>query len=156
MGFPDNALQIFDVESRQSPTWSKHFSDSILKQAHEPILGVTFDPAATEDPEFSYGPSYALFWGSSWMCKLKLDDSTSSNTSLKKRRWANKQPSAPTDRVEVSFGDQSQNFTMVTHFRPILAVDFLSPRELVVVERPLVDVLMNLPPAYYKHKYGAS
>ena len=28
--------------------------------------------------------------------------------------------------------------------------------ELVVVERPLVDILLMLPPAYFKHKYGIS
>jgi len=51
---------------------------------------------------------------------------------------------------------QPNNFKMVTHYRPILHVDFLDPGELVVVERPLVDVLATLPPAYFKPKYGAS
>lgn len=45
---------------------------------------------------------------------------------------------------------------MITHYRPILYMDFLDAGELVVVERPLVDVLSELPPAYFKHKYGAS
>ena len=45
---------------------------------------------------------------------------------------------------------------MITHYRPVLHVDFLDSGELVVVERPLVDVLALLPPAYYKSKYGAS
>lgn len=51
---------------------------------------------------------------------------------------------------------QNSNFKMVTHYRPILYVDFLGPGELVVVERPLVDVLATLPPAYFKPKYGVS
>jgi len=45
---------------------------------------------------------------------------------------------------------------MITQYRPIGACEFLSREELVVVERPLVDVLATLPPAYFKHKYGSS
>jgi U3 small nucleolar RNA-associated protein 4 len=52
--------------------------------------------------------------------------------------------------------DSTRDFKMITHFRPILFVDFLTAGELVVVERPLVDVLSTLPPAYFRHKYGAS
>jgi U3 small nucleolar RNA-associated protein 4 len=43
---------------------------------------------------------------------------------------------------------------MVTNYRPILALDFLGPGELVLVERPLADVLSKLPPAFFKPKYG--
>ena len=64
-------------------------------------------------------------------------------------------------RVEVSVDDsqqegQQRNFKLVTHYRPLLLVDFVAPGELVVVERPLVDVLAKLPPAYFKPKYGAT
>lgn len=59
-------------------------------------------------------------------------------------------------KVGVSLEEQDSNFKMVTHYRPILHVDFLGPGELVVVERPLVDVLATLPPAYFKPKYGVS
>jgi len=45
---------------------------------------------------------------------------------------------------------------MVTHYRPILLADFVGEGELVIVERPLVDVLATLPPAFFKHKYGSS
>jgi len=43
---------------------------------------------------------------------------------------------------------------LVTHYRPILFVGFVGRGELVVVERPLVDVLARLPPAFFKPKYG--
>lgn len=80
----------------------------------------------------------------------------------KKRRRDGKRY-APDARVEVSLEEsgslkpvQQQNFKLVTHYRPILFVDFIAPAELVVVERPLVDVLAKMPPAYFKPKYGAS
>lgn len=59
-------------------------------------------------------------------------------------------------RIEASMQEEQDNFKMVTHYRPILHVDFVASGELVVVERPLVDVLATLPPAYFKPKYGAS
>jgi U3 small nucleolar RNA-associated protein 4 len=60
--------------------------------------------------------------------------------------------------TELSMGDMqtTPKVKMITHYRPILFVDFLGAGELVVVERPLVDVLAGLPPAFFKHKYGAS
>ena len=49
-----------------------------------------------------------------------------------------------------------QNFKLVMQYRPLLFVDFIGPKELIVVERPLVDVLAKLPPAFFKPKYGAT
>jgi len=49
-----------------------------------------------------------------------------------------------------------RDFKMITQYRPLLGVAYLGARELVVIERPLVDVLAGLPPAYWKHKYGAT
>ncbi len=46
------------------------------------------------------------------------------------------------------------NFKIVTRYRPILFADFIAPGEMVVVERPILDVLAGLPPAYFHAKYG--
>lgn len=74
--------------------------------------------------------------------------------SKKRRRDSVKNGAAP---AAADGEDQNtNNFKLVTHYRPILHVEFLAPGELVVVERPLVDVLATLPPAYFKPKYGAS
>jgi U3 small nucleolar RNA-associated protein 4 len=81
-------------------------------------------------------------------------------TMSKKRTRENALPSNDgnlVQKIDVPLEEQqSNNFKMVTHYRPILHVDFLGPGELMVVERPLVDVLSTLPPAYFKPKYGAS
>jgi len=45
------------------------------------------------------------------------------------------------------------NFKLVIQYWQILLAKFLAPRELVVVQCPLTDVLINLPPAYYRPKY---
>ena len=46
------------------------------------------------------------------------------------------------------------NFKIVTRYRPNLFVDFLDGGELLIVERPLGDVLRELPPAFFKPRYG--
>ncbi|KAJ6519601.1 WD40-repeat-containing domain protein [Mycena sanguinolenta] len=153
LAFPDNSIQVFDVESRQFPSWSKDICSKLPKKftrAHDHILGVIFDPAlAGPSLKATSVPRYVLCWGSTWLCKIKLDDSGRSGNK-KRRREGDSGP-----QIDATSEDHA-NFKMVTHYRPILFVDFLAPRELVVVERPLVDVLATLPPAYFAHKYGAS
>ncbi|GLB36397.1 putative WD40 repeat-like protein [Lyophyllum shimeji] len=152
MAFPDNSLQIYNVESRQFPAWGKELCSGLPKRfthAHDPVLGVAFDPAEAS-PAADATPRYALFWGSTWICKLSMNDSAPGSVTKKRRRESLKLSAEPT--ADGNSGD----FKMVTHYRPILHVDFLAAGELVVVERPLVDVLSDMPPAYFKHKYGAS
>jgi len=157
--FPSNSFQIFDVESCVFPEWSKKLVNSLPKRfthIHDPILGVTFDPAATAaDPN----SQRALFWGSTWICRVTMNEQTNWTMSKKRMRESAFNPNGddPAQKIDVPLEEQqSNNFKMVTHYRPILHVDFLGTGELVVVERPLVDVLATLPPAYFKPKYGAS
>jgi U3 small nucleolar RNA-associated protein 4 len=141
------------VESRQFPSWAKDICNNLpkrLTRTHDHILGVAFEPVGAGSSSKAPFPRYALLWGSTWLCKLKLDGSSAKASHKKRRRDGDKSPKI--DPVS----DDHANFKMITHYRPILFVDFLGPGELVVVERPLVDVLATLPPAYFVHKYGAS
>lgn len=163
LALANNTLQIYDVEARQFPRWARALSTALPQRftgLHDPVLGVTFDPGSRAEGATA---RHALFWGASWLCKVKLDEAAGWGGMNKKRRRDGKR-SAPDARVEVSLEEGTgaearhvqQNFKLVTHYRPILFVDFIAPAELVVVERPLVDVLAKMPPAYFKPKYGAS
>lgn len=157
LAFPDNTIQIYDVELRQFPIWGKDLAASLPKKltsAHEAVLGVEFDPF--EPGKDQEGKTrYMLLWGSTWMFKATLDTVTLVGSGKrKKRRWEE-------EKANDKAGDEEEerqwrDHKMITQYRPILCCDFLSKNELLVVERPLVDVLMTLPPAYFKHKYGAS
>lgn len=155
---------MYDVEARQFPTWSRDLVANLPKRltlAHDPILGVLFDPSAASTPSKSkskHGPGrYVILWGSTWLCKIKLDGSVISGSGSGKKRRREGEKSAALQPIPFSkLDEEQQDFKMITHYRPILYVDFLAAGELVVVERPLVDVLATLPPAYFKHKYGAS
>lgn len=168
VGLANNTIHIYDVEARTFPAWGAEVCANVPKRfthIHDPILGLTFDAGEGSKRR-------ALFWGSTWMCSVKLDAPVGWGGFSKKRRRKSIEGasslapsfSTPTakQQVDISSGDprqpqQPQNFTMVTNYRPILLAEFLSVGgELVVVERPLVDVLAKLPPSYFKPKYGAS
>lgn len=112
-------------------------------------MGAEFDPFEAGEDEGK--TRYMLLWGSTWIFKATLDATTF--VRRKKRRREETAPERPGDDGEEE-ERQWRDFKMITQYRPILCCDFLSKKELVVVERPLVDVLMTLPPAYFKHKYG--
>ncbi|KAF8922314.1 WD40-repeat-containing domain protein [Mucidula mucida] len=146
--FPDNSIQIYDVEARQFPSWSKDLISTVsqrLSLTHDSVIGIAFDPAATK---------YALLWGSTWMCKIPMDGSSTSGGSSKKRQ---RRESLKRNLASTASADpQRTELKMITRYRPILFAEFIAPGELLVVERPLVDILAALPPAYFKQKYGAS
>ena len=148
MVFPDNTLQFYDVEGRQFPSWGKELSSALPKRlthAHEPVIGVTFDPTRHSSEKQT---RHVLLWGSTWICKLSLsEDRISSKPNRKRRREHAKEPAASHDH---------EDYKMITHYRPILFLDFLANGELVVIERPLIDVLSTLPPPFFTPKYGAS
>ena len=50
--------------------------------------------------------------------------------------------------------EEMSDFRLMARYRPILCADFLDAGELLVVERPLMDLLQALPPAFFKPKYG--
>ncbi|KIK71282.1 hypothetical protein GYMLUDRAFT_90263 [Collybiopsis luxurians FD-317 M1] len=177
LAFPNNTFQIYDVETRQFPTWSRELCSNLPKRfthIHDPIIGVTFEPPAPGASSHSSG-RFVVFWGATWLCKMGFDDIPvrgEAGGSKKRRRESTKRngsggpPSAPHKNANASDNQNEgpspddhqyhRNFKLVTHYRPLLFVDYLGPGEMIVAERPLVDVLANLPPAYFKHKYGAS
>ncbi|CAL1696492.1 unnamed protein product [Somion occarium] len=167
LALANNTLQIYDVESRQFPTWSRHLLSALpprFTQLHDPVLGVTFDP---EPPATGGTKKMALFWGATWLCKVQLDAAVWGYGGFdKKRRRDGKKYYLPPPPPQIHGSEdsrgggqqerQTRNFKLITHYRPILFVDFIAAGELVIVERPLVDVLSKLPPAFFKPKYGAS
>ncbi|KAI1797668.1 WD40 repeat-like protein [Ganoderma leucocontextum] len=172
LGFADNRLEVYDVEARQFPRWARSLVNGVPQRfthLHDPVLGVTFDPGSRVDggadgERSPLPPKTALFWGATWICKVMLTERIGYGGFEKRRRGKRKAPEAnanPNGRVEVSVEEgqqevQQRNFKLVTHYRPLLFVDFVAPGELVVIERPLVDILAKLPPAYFKPKYGAT
>jgi U3 small nucleolar RNA-associated protein 4 len=155
LGLANNTLQVYDVEARTFPAWARALTAALPRRfthLHDPVLGVAFD--------FGGARGSALFWGASWLCRVHLGAGVGYGGFDKKRRRGGQRPSAKVPATFRGVEDgrvfQQDNFKLVTHYRPILFADFIAPGELVVVERPLVDVLAKLPPAFFKPKYGAT
>ena len=157
LGFANNSLELYDVEARQFPPWSRALCTALPKRfthLHDAVLGVTLAPVAPENVDRGGSQDVlALFWGATWLCKVQFAAPVGWGGFEKKRR---RQRNGDVDGGAVWDWDAIHNFKLVTQYRQILLAKFLSPGELVVVERPLTDVLLNLPPAYYRPKYGAS
>ncbi|TFK23110.1 U3 small nucleolar RNA-associated protein 4 [Coprinopsis marcescibilis] len=189
--FPNNSVQVYDVEQRQFPAWGKDLASVVersrLAGMHDAVLGASFgsNPDTTD--------RFILFWSATWLAKISLDalgtvglhPSSSSSSALglskgssRKRRRGKDVPStpnpkahnAPASNVEGEKGakvgatdagaDEDDGIgnivKIISTYRPMLCAELLGPSELIVVERPLVDVLATLPPAYFKHRYGRS
>ncbi|KAG1766452.1 WD40 repeat-like protein [Suillus occidentalis] len=138
---PNNTIHIFHAEHGEAPSWGREFNS-------HPVIGVAFEPHPSPSDDEMTGitppstkPKEAIFWGSSWLCKLELD-------------WEGKYTGQSQETPQADRPGCSRRLRMVTNYRPILALDFLGPGELVLVERPLADVLSKLPPAFFKPKYG--
>ncbi|KAH8100539.1 WD40 repeat-like protein [Cristinia sonorae] len=171
LGLANNTVQVYDVEARSFPAWSRHLANAIpkrFKHLHDPIVGVTFNTNGTSSSSSSPSTDEArtaVFWGSTWICKIQLDAGVVYGGFEKKRRRdgsgkKRKDVAAPPpegeDTEQQPLYQSANNFKLITTYRPILFAEFIASGELVVVERPLVDVLAKLPPAYFKPKYGAS
>ena len=160
LGLANNTIQVYDVAARTFPAWARGLIAALPRRfthLHDPILGVAFDLPTAEQPARR---GSALFWGASWLCRVQLDAGVGYGGFDKKRRWGGQKPSARPPANLKSAEDaallQQDNFKLVTHYRPVLFADFIASGELVIVERPLVDVLAKLPPAFFKPKYGAT
>lgn len=50
--------------------------------------------------------------------------------------------------------DAEGNFILAKFHEPVLFLDFFSENQVVVVEKPWLDVLRQMPPPVFRHLYG--
>jgi len=149
IGFKNNTIQIFNVETKLFPEWAHGICGSLPKrfsQLHDPIQGLLFNPPSIETSK--QGVSNAVYaWGSSWLCKLDLNLELPSPDRKRSRDEDKRGGNEKTDKRPLE---------VCTRYRNILSVAFLGPKELLVVERPITDVFQTLPPAFFRPKYGTA
>lgn len=185
LAFPNNSIQVFDVESREFPAWARAVNEQLpysLSRLQDPIAGVSFildDVADSVEASSARGSRRStslasdrhnsrnvILWGRSWLCKVDLMGDTTLNNfglgGIRKRKQsfgplpgASKAGTAAAQAgTEKEVLDQ-QPTQVITKYRDIMLVDFLGPKEMIVVERPAIDILQLLRPAFYKPKYGS-
>lgn len=47
-----------------------------------------------------------------------------------------------------------KNFIKIDRFQPLMLLEFASPSEMVVVERPLLKIMEALPEGFFRDRYG--
>ncbi|KAF8306044.1 WD40 repeat-like protein [Clavulina sp. PMI_390] len=189
LAFPNNSIQVFDVENREYPTWARSVNEQLpygLSRLQDPLAGVSFiheDPTESLEASSTYGsrrslslasdrhtPRNVILWGRSWLCKIDLmsggiyqprglvgPGAGPQNDKILKRglgegggkSGSRRQPGRETA------SDAPRPAQVVTKYHDIMLVDFLGPKEMIVVERPIFDVLQGLRPAFYRAKYGS-
>lgn len=147
----NNTFQVFDVEARQFPLWSRNMEGHpTLETLKDPLSGMTFD--YRPDVDSGKESRHVVLWGHGWICRVNIGSSIKYTTSKKRRRMSRR--SSMANEFNVSPESHDENLRVIRRYRPLLLVDFIGSGELAIVERPLVDLLSSLPPAYYKPKYG--
>jgi U3 small nucleolar RNA-associated protein 4 len=134
-------LHVFDVEARTFPPWAKALCDNLpetftsLKPGLEGLFFMS-DPSHSDR-------HYLLTWGWNWLCKIDLSGPT-----------LGAEGNLTRNRRHLTSG--SSNFSTTFIYRQILYVGHLGGNEVVVIERPLLDILSgpNVPPPYHKRKYN--
>lgn len=106
-----------------------------------------------------------LIYGSNWLCRLDIDQclqaGSRTNTKALNRKRSHKSLHGS------SIGNGSKGvadvesvhlrhdaFGLTTTYRSVLALDFISPFEICVIERPFHDVAASLSKPWQPAKYG--
>lgn len=158
LGYPNNAIELFDAEACKF--YPPVQPAAQLVHQSDPLLGIVFHPDTKAG-----GTRKMYIWAANWLARI--DVATPKVDALLKTPVGPANPGAEKKlgkkaALKRKRGEGDDAFAMVTKFRPVLMVDFCTPSleggeaEMVIVERPLVDLLATLPPAYLKSKYGAS
>ena len=164
-----NQLHAYDVENRRfPPALSVAMPDSV-RGLHDPVIGLAAD---TRKAAGSSARS-VLLWGATWILRVRLAvPGTGKGKSNKKKRALAiaAAAAAPDNKMAVSDSaavvveevdmdapakEDTGRFKLTTTFRPLIGLGFVGEDELVVVERPWLDLVKDLPASYFKAgKYG--
>lgn len=128
-------------------------------------------------------PAYqsVILWGANWICRFRLYPRNTPVSGSAKRRRDEEESNEDDDHEDVTDRDDELPtvsgldppregrkkkdrirgsadgelfLSVITQYKHLLGVEFLNSNEMVVVERPILDVLSDMPPAYFKARYG--
>jgi hypothetical protein len=135
-----NDILLFAVADRALSDWSTATLGRIpswLKYRLEIISGITF---ANEKRMFVHGVSFS--------CLIDL------NTAEEGVKEDAKDVKRDADGVQKKHRKEASGFTKIERFSPLMMMDFVGDEEMVVVERPMLKIMENLPEGYSKKAFG--
>lgn len=138
----ENRFYIFDVETARLTDWSREnhaATPSCLTNFPLHVMGITFNPAK---------PLSFMIYGSSFLCNVSLDklpaggDASAAAAAQEKKKRRR------------SGGRESEWCTMLDKYGPVLCAEYLTEGNLMVAERPWIQVMAQLGGAFYTKRYG--
>lgn len=111
-------------------------------------------------------------WGATWILRVKLNPSNTAGGKVpgggrqkKKRARAGEEVVVPVPVAATTTNgageeqklkqQEQERFKLTQTFRPMLGLDYVGKGELVVVERPWLDLVAGLPGGFFRGgKYG--
>ncbi|KAJ3367776.1 U3 small nucleolar RNA-associated protein [Allomyces arbusculus] len=163
-----HALLVITLANRhfhifEAPTWAPHAwpRKNLQRLGHDVTDRQDYFRGAYALPK-----SRLLLWTSNWFLAVDLLRDLDAN---KKRKSVSTETGADADAVEVEDGGQSKGdvvapsrnlgiekrgYGLLSRYQRLMHVEVLSETEMVVVERPWMDVAAALPGAFTRKKYG--
>nr|CAG8600027.1 14375_t:CDS:10 [Entrophospora candida] len=123
----NNIFYLWNIIDHELTNWSRQYSNCLPDKflcLQDKIIGCTFNPTNNK---------IMILWTSRYFCFIDFSKKVKSKLNL--------------------FYCHA-NIQLVTRYKQIMYLDFISPDSLVIVEKTLVDILEQLPPAFYVSKYG--
>lgn len=157
-----NQLHVYDVENRRfPPSLNVKMPDSV-RGLHDAVIGLATDAHAGKAEG---GARNVLLWGATWILRVRLASPAAAGANSKKNKKralaeaaaaaAAADDAAADVDMDAPAKDDTGRFKLTQTFRPLIGVGFVGGDEMVVVERPWLDLVKDLPASYFKAgKYG--
>lgn len=140
-----------------------------VKSLHDPVIGLATD--STLGGIEGVGARNILLWSSTWILRVRLASPSTAGANSKKNKKkralvdaiaaaaASESADIATDGADADMDapakDDTGRFKLTQTFRPLIGLGFVGENEMVVVERPWLDLVKDLPASYFKAgKYG--
>lgn len=145
-----NQFYLYDVENAAYEDWTREYLNRLpsrLLNRKEIIMGCCFN---------SRKPHGLTLWASSYFCNVDLEKSVGSPELLisegKRKKVVQMGDNSKVQRNPKKYGF-SDSFKMDHRYGPLMFLDYIG-NEIVIVERPALSIMKNLPLSFYKHAYG--
>ena len=140
---------MFDVANKAPAPWAESFNlhnPQILSEARDELLGIAIEPLSANgsDEDLSL-----ICWGATFTTSIRIPSKAyiAGLRSQGLKRTSD-------DQVRSNPKSSFYSARLTRKFTDIISVEFARNGELLVVERPYMDLLPNMPAAVATKRYG--
>ncbi|RIA96535.1 WD40-repeat-containing domain protein [Glomus cerebriforme] len=158
-----NQFYIFDLQQKKLTDWSLKYSEKLPQNflnLKDKIMGCSFNPSS--ESMIIWGANYLCLVDFNNKCRIKEDNDNNEELICMVCSGQQSKPKILKKPIQQSEGGEKYekintdmiNFQLVNRYQTLMYLNFIEHNQLVVVERSFSSILENLPPSFYKAKYG--